>query len=272
MNFFPFNVGDYAAHTGHLEPMEDLAYRRLLDVYYMREEALPADIQATAKLVRMRSMAADVECVLREFFKLTDAGWTHKRCDAEILKMKEKQAKARASAALSVNVRRASAERSAITQQATVERTLPIDAANVERTLPKKEANAELPIPIPIPVKDNTVGGPALRADPTTPPVDLDPPPNPPIPPPIPPPPFDGTNAEALNGKAVVALASGWDLPDQWGFDAEALGWKPGEVLRESEKFRQYWFSGRGAGTRRSVNGWRQTWSTWLEKASRDKR
>ena len=49
VNYYPFNLGDYAAHTGHLEPMEDLAYRRLLDVYYMREEALPSDIQYTAK-------------------------------------------------------------------------------------------------------------------------------------------------------------------------------------------------------------------------------
>ena len=37
MNYFPFNVGDYSVHTAHLEPMEDLAYRRLLDQYYLRE-------------------------------------------------------------------------------------------------------------------------------------------------------------------------------------------------------------------------------------------
>jgi len=61
MNYYPFHVGDYASHTAHLEPMEDLAYRRLLDLYYLRETPLPADIQSTAKLVRMRSCAADVE-------------------------------------------------------------------------------------------------------------------------------------------------------------------------------------------------------------------
>lgn len=36
MNYFPFHVGDYAAHTAHLEPLEDLAYRRMLDAYYLR--------------------------------------------------------------------------------------------------------------------------------------------------------------------------------------------------------------------------------------------
>lgn len=90
--------------------------------------------------------------------------------------------------------------------------------------------------------------------------------------PPKPPPDFDGKNAETLNGKAVVALAGAFELPEPWGFDAEALGWRPAEVLREAEKYRQYWTAGRGKGTRRSVKGWRQTWSTWLEKAAKDQR
>lgn len=88
--------------------------------------------------------------------------------------------------------------------------------------------------------------------------------------PPTPPPAFDGRNAEALNGKAVVPIADDFDLPERWGLDAEALGFKPGEVLRESEKFRQYWTRGTGKGTRRSVKGWSQTWSNWLEKAAKE--
>lgn len=89
---------------------------------------------------------------------------------------------------------------------------------------------------------------------------------------PTPPPPFDGKNTEALNGKAVVPLATCWELPEQWGLDAEALGFAPGEVLREAEKLRQWATEGKGKGTRRNVKGWRQTWSNWLEKAARDKR
>jgi hypothetical protein len=90
--------------------------------------------------------------------------------------------------------------------------------------------------------------------------------------PPKPAPDFDGRNFEILNGKSIVPIAAGWELPESWGVDAEALGWKPVEVLREAEKFRQYWTAGRGSGTRRSVKGWRQSWSTWLEKAARDQR
>lgn len=155
MNYYPFHLGDYAAHTGHLEAMEDLAYRRLLDLYYLREEALPVDVQATAKLVRMRSHASDVESVLNEFFTLTDAGWTHERCDEEIEKMQDKQAKARKSAAASVNARRANAERSLQEHQ-----------ANAERSLFETQADVELPTPTPTPTpKSNVVSPLASPAD-----------------------------------------------------------------------------------------------------------
>lgn len=248
MNYYPFHLGDYTAHTAHLEPMEDLAYRRLLDAYYLREQPLPADIQATAKLVRMRSMAADVESVLNEFFTLTEDGWRHSRCDAEIERMRDKQTKARASAQASVNAR---SQR----QQANAERTLAKEATDVERTLPVLATDVELPTPTPTPREEKEMVEPRRSAAPPTPPPD-----------------FDGRNSEILNGKSVVAIAAAWDLPGEWGCDAEALGWQPAEVLRESEKFRQYWVVGKGAGTRRSVKGWRQSWSNWLEKASREKR
>ena len=88
VNYFPFNVGDYTAHTAHLEPMEDLAYRRCIDLYYLREGALPVDPMEVARLIRLRAHAADVEAVLHEFFTLTDAGWTQSRCDKEIAKFR----------------------------------------------------------------------------------------------------------------------------------------------------------------------------------------
>ena len=69
------------------------------------------------------------------------------------------------------------------------------------------------------------------------------------------------TKRPKTNGHAVEPIATNWELPDTWGTDAEALGFKPREVLREAEKFRQYWTAGKGAGTRRSAKGWRQSWS-----------
>jgi hypothetical protein len=91
--------------------------------------------------------------------------------------------------------------------------------------------------------------------------------------PPPPPPPFRGdANLQAIPGHAVVPLASAWELPEEWGTDAEALGFTPPEILRESERFRQYWVSGKGAGTSRKVKGWRQSWSNWLAKAEPQRR
>ena len=164
MNYFPFHLGDYAAHTGHLEPMEDLAYRRLLDQYYMREGPLPADVQTTAKLVRLRSCAADVESVLNEFFVLTEAGWVHHRCDEEIDKMQDKQSKARAAAAASVNSRKASAERALAKQVADAERALVVPQADVQLPTPT-------PTPTPTPIREE--GTSRKRATPPARPDDV---------------------------------------------------------------------------------------------------
>lgn len=111
MNYFPFHIGDYTTHTAHLEPMEDLAYRRLIDQYYLREGELPADIAECARLARMKGHQQEIEDVLREFFFLTDKGWRHGRCDEELIRMKDKQTKAKASAQASVNARSANAKR-----------------------------------------------------------------------------------------------------------------------------------------------------------------
>ena len=147
MNYFPFHLGDYAAHTAHLEPMEDLAYRRLLDQYYLKEGPLPADIQVTAKLVRMRSMAADVESVLKEFFTLTENGWMHDRCEYEIAHMQDKQTKARASAAASVKSRQAFADKKLKAGE-----TSATDSANERSTsVGNIPADVELPTPTPTP-------------------------------------------------------------------------------------------------------------------------
>lgn len=107
MNYYPFHIGDYVAHTAHLDPIEDIAYRRLMDAYYMAESALPADVPSCARLIRMKSNLAEVEQVLGEFFVLTDAGWTHKRCDAEIARMIDKSTKAKVSSDLAMAAKRA---------------------------------------------------------------------------------------------------------------------------------------------------------------------
>jgi uncharacterized protein YdaU (DUF1376 family) len=144
LNYYPFHLGDYAAHTAHLEPMEDLAYRRMLDAYYLREAPLPVDAGEVARLIRMRKNMAEVEAVLREFFTLQDDGWHQERCDAEVERMKEKQSKAQASAQLGVAARRAKLQPSG---ERTLNRTL--SERSTERSA-NGQPNGELPTPTPI--------------------------------------------------------------------------------------------------------------------------
>ncbi len=111
MNYYPFNIGDYLAHTAHLSVVEDCAYRRLIDTYYLTEKALPLDVKACARLIRMREHESEVAAVLAEFFTETPGGWTQARCDEEILRYQDKNSKARASAAASVKSRQANVQR-----------------------------------------------------------------------------------------------------------------------------------------------------------------
>jgi len=84
MNYYSFHLGDYAAHTRHLSLLEDLAYRRMLDLYYTSEAPLPSDPAKVARLIGMRDHMQEVTDVLSEFFVKTDAGYTSSRCDREI--------------------------------------------------------------------------------------------------------------------------------------------------------------------------------------------
>ena len=98
MHFYSFNIGDYMSHTVHLSLMEDLAYRRCLDIYYLHEKPLPEDATEVARLIRMPEQKAEVVQVLEEFFTHdVGTGYVHKRTVEEITKYQAKiQAASRA--------------------------------------------------------------------------------------------------------------------------------------------------------------------------------
>ena len=93
MNFYSFNLGDYASATRHLTWDEDIAYRRLLDAYYQREGPLPAAKAEVCRLIncRTKKQKAAVEAVLSEFFEITPDGYRHHRCEEEIFAAKQKR-------------------------------------------------------------------------------------------------------------------------------------------------------------------------------------
>lgn len=97
MNFYPFHIGDYAAHTRHLSLIEDLAYRRLIDAYYLSEKPFSGDIKAIAKEVGMAEYFEEIEYVLNKYFQfLAEEGiWRNKRADEEIEKYHAKADSAR---------------------------------------------------------------------------------------------------------------------------------------------------------------------------------
>jgi uncharacterized protein YdaU (DUF1376 family) len=85
MNFYPFHIGDYISHTSHLTDEEDLAYRRMIDLYYMTESPLPNDYAWIAR--RVKSSKEVISELLKEFFELEDDGlWHSSRADKEIAK------------------------------------------------------------------------------------------------------------------------------------------------------------------------------------------
>jgi len=84
MHYYQFNIGDYMSHTNHLNLLEDLAYRRLLDLYYLSERPLNASVTVVARKIGMSEHEDKVKSILEEFFHNTEEGWINPRADREI--------------------------------------------------------------------------------------------------------------------------------------------------------------------------------------------
>jgi uncharacterized protein YdaU (DUF1376 family) len=99
MHYYQFNIGDYVSHTSHLDDLEDLAYRRMLDYCYLNECGLPETVEEVARVIRMRTHSVCIANVLHEFFyHHTDMTWRNKRIDDEIAAYKGKSEKAASAA------------------------------------------------------------------------------------------------------------------------------------------------------------------------------
>ena len=53
MYYYPHHIGDYKSATAHLTNEEDLAYRRLLEMYYDTEAFIPLETQWVARRLRV---------------------------------------------------------------------------------------------------------------------------------------------------------------------------------------------------------------------------
>jgi uncharacterized protein YdaU (DUF1376 family) len=94
LNYFPFHIGDYRAATAHLTNEEDLAYRRLIEMYYDTEQPIPEITQSVSRRLRVATEA--LNAVLQDFFILKNGAYHHARCDHEIAEYNKKADIARA--------------------------------------------------------------------------------------------------------------------------------------------------------------------------------
>ena len=75
--------------------MEDLAFRRMLDLFYESEKPLPHELSRVAKLIGMRDYQEEIRDVLNEFWNETEGGWVNDRANEEIAKYQAKADSAR---------------------------------------------------------------------------------------------------------------------------------------------------------------------------------
>jgi len=126
MHYYRFNIGDYKSHTSHLDPLEDIAYRRMLDYCYLNEIGLPESLEEIGRLISMRTHCDCIANVLREFFYIENCVYKNKRVEIDLHDFKSKSEKAASSAKEKWRKHRLSG------------------AANAERTQCENDANAML--------------------------------------------------------------------------------------------------------------------------------
>lgn len=233
MNYYEHHLGDYLRDTAHLSMLEDGAYRRLIDAYYIRETPLPVEARDVFRLVRAQSKQdrEAVETVLREFFHLTDAGWVHHRCDREIGRFREKSEKAKASIRARWEKARAAAPDE---QQSNNDRNTNVSGNGI-RTY--NEGNT----PRARPQTPDTRHHPSSKA----------------------------TGGESAQGAPRASrLPPDWTPgPEGLAFAAKE-GLRNGHAESEAAKFRDFWVAKAGEGGRKL--DWQATWRNWVRRAVAD--
>jgi uncharacterized protein YdaU (DUF1376 family) len=132
MNYYPFHIGDYATNTRHLDLIEDAIYRRLIDLYYLRDGVLAADIDQLARLICARSNRNEVEAIVNEFFTIEDGMLKHSRCDEEIARFNDKVEKSKAAGKASAASRKTNVVQESNASSTDVQRTFNQNLTDVQ--------------------------------------------------------------------------------------------------------------------------------------------
>jgi uncharacterized protein YdaU (DUF1376 family) len=82
LHYYQFHINDYRGATSHLSNEEDLAYRRLIEMYYDTEAPIPLDLAFVSRRIRIDQQT--IQVVLQDFFEETESGWVNNRAEREI--------------------------------------------------------------------------------------------------------------------------------------------------------------------------------------------
>jgi len=229
MHYYRHNIGDYRRDTSHLSLLEHGVYRQMLDLYYLEDGIIPSETQWVIRRLGARTQD-EITAVESVLKDFFMVG--------EVIKHK------RCEAELAVYKHHATNSVANGNLGGRPKKTQRVSKQNLNE--PNNPSNPSNPSN---PLKTEDSGSAQAQT---------------------PPPAYLGDQNESeIPAKAKIPLAVSWELPAAWGMDAEALGWSPAEIIREAEKFRQYYVAGKGGGTRRGIKGWRQSWSNWLQNAEK---
>jgi len=254
VNYYPFHIGDFAAHTSHLTWEEDIAYRRMLDWYYLNEKALPLEKQKLARLIRMPKSMSAIDTVLAEFFIESPDGWHNKRADEELTSMLAKQeqqaTKDEHEAERMRRYRERRAEMFAALRAVHIVPAWDVPMKELQRLHDENCNKPETP-PATDLQREQVV---TCNENATAIPI--------PIPTPTPTPVISRERASPTGSR----LPADWTLPDEWAEWAKQA--RPDLNPRETaDRFADYWRGVPGAKGRKT--DWPATWRNWVrgEKA-----
>ena len=119
LHYYQFNIGDYHSHTSRLSLLEDLAYRRLLDLYYLNERPFTGTVAEIAREIGMNDCLTDVEYVLNRYFPSDGENRVNKRANEEIESYQAKRKSASKAGKASAKARRGKASEQAFNKRST---------------------------------------------------------------------------------------------------------------------------------------------------------
>jgi len=114
MHYYQFNIGDYTAHTARLSIIEDLIYRRLLDLYYLNERPFNECSKSVAREIGVVEHIEELEFILNKYFYLEGGFWKQDRAQREIESYQSKQKSASKAGKASAKARKLKASERAL--------------------------------------------------------------------------------------------------------------------------------------------------------------